>query len=663
MIWPGLSAAARVATTVVSVPLRAAVRAVVRAATVLATVLAAMVQAAALLAISGLAAVAPAVARPLAPSIRRRLRSGARRRGGRAARGADGLLRIVPRPDRWLPRPDLRRPRRDLRLSRLVRSRPEAPAAQAGPASAPAMTEASPRSGPRPAAWPVRLAASAGWLLLGLALYTCYLHLSRTAPTNSDGASNALQAWAMWHGNPLLRGWVLSDVSFYTTELPQYLLIELVRGLTPDVSHIAAAMTYTLLVLLAGRLAKGSATGTGGLLRVAIAVGIMLAPQQSSLYVLMLEPDHVGSALPVLMLLLLVDRAGRKWYVPPLACLLLTWGLIADQVILITAVCPLLLVALIRAYHLVIRQRRKVRTAWFELCLAVAAMAGVVTATRTLGLIKAAGGFTVWPVDNTLAPFSELPHDLLQLLLGILILFGANFTGQKVGFGSGLALLHLIDAGLVVWAVGIAGRRFTRRPLAVQLLAAAITLSVLAYLLGPAAGQANSSREFAAVLPLGAALAGRVLAGRLRRARLVPATAAVLAVYLAGLVMVADQPPAPAQNQALASWLASHRLDYGLADYWLANSVTVDSGGRVAVRAIRAGDRIWPYFWESQPSWYDPQLHVADFVVLPSYGPGPWTMAPSAARMLAAFGQPARVYFLADYTVLVWNTNLLAKLA
>ena len=65
----------------------------------------------------------------------------------------------------------------------------------------------------------------------------------------------------MLHGNPLLRGWVLSDVSFYTTELPQYMLIELVRGVSPDVTHIAGALTYTILVLLAARLAKGSATG------------------------------------------------------------------------------------------------------------------------------------------------------------------------------------------------------------------------------------------------------------------------------------------------------------------------------------------------------------------------------------------------------------------
>ena len=36
---------------------------------------------------------------------------------------------------------------------------------------------------------------------------------------------------------------------------------------------------------------------------------------------------------------------------------------------------------------------------------------------------------------------------------------------------------------------------------------------------------------------------------------------------------------------------------------------------------------------------------------------GPW---PSHVR--AAFGQPARVYYVGPYTILVWNKNLLADL-
>src|SRR5258708_32380227 len=60
----------------------------------------------------------------------------------------------------------------------------------------------------------------------GVVLFFAYLRLAWLMPTRSDGASQALQAWAMLHGNVLLHGWSLSDVSFYTTELPEYMLIE-----------------------------------------------------------------------------------------------------------------------------------------------------------------------------------------------------------------------------------------------------------------------------------------------------------------------------------------------------------------------------------------------------------------------------------------------------
>jgi hypothetical protein len=343
---------------------------------------------------------------------------------------------------------------------------------------------------------------------------------------------------------------------------------------------------------------------------------------------------------------------------------LVGWALVADQVILITAAVPLVVVGLARAYHLVIRLRHRIRTAWFELALVAAAVAGVFAGERALALIKSGGGFTVYPVSNKLAAAAELPHNALEVLQGVLVLFGADFPGRTVGFLAAVGLLHLVGAGLVVWALCAAFRRFSRSKITVQLLAAAVTMSVIAYLLGPNAESGSTSREFSAVLPLGAALAGRLLARRLRQSRLVPAMALVLAVYVAGMITYVSRAPVPAENQSLASWLAAHKLDYGLADYWLANSVTVDSGGRVAVRAITAGKyEASPHLWETMPSWYSDTAHVANFVVMPSIGPGPWTSAPSAATVVHIFGQPAKVYLLADYTVLVWNTNLLARLA
>jgi hypothetical protein len=71
----------------------------------------------------------------------------------------------------------------------------------------------------RPAAGkPARRRRQAIARLLGLALavsaaFACYLRQSRTVPVGSDGASQALQAWDLLHGNPLLHGWWVTGVA------------------------------------------------------------------------------------------------------------------------------------------------------------------------------------------------------------------------------------------------------------------------------------------------------------------------------------------------------------------------------------------------------------------------------------------------------------------
>jgi hypothetical protein len=506
---------------------------------------------------------------------------------------------------------------------------------------------------------PGGLAAAAGWLIVGVALFTVYLHMSRTAAVNSDGASNALQAWAMLHGNPLLRGWQLSDVSFYTTELPQYALLEAVRGLNPDVVHLAGAMTYTLLVLLAGLLAKGKVTGREGVLRAGLAIGIMLSPQQSGgVYVLMLSPDHAGSTIPVLLAFILLDRAPRRWWGPVLAGLALGWALVADNIVLITGIAPLAAVGAFRVYRAV--QLR--RSAWFEALLVIGAVAAVAGAGRTLALITAHGGFFVWPVGDQLAAFGQLTKNFGLTLQGTLLLFGANFFAHNAGYVAALAAVHLVGIGLVAWAAGQALRRFAGAELAVQLMVTALLVSLAAYLLGRNALDLRSTREFTAVLPFGAALAGRLLARRLSAARLVPALALVLTGYLLALSRVVALPAVPAEGTALAAWLSARHLYYGLGGYWQSNVVTLDSGGRVRIRAVlAAGPRVIRDNWETEPSWYDPAQHTANFIVLSQNLPA-GQVSPGIANVRTTFGQPARIYDVGQYTILVWSKNLLTEL-
>jgi len=512
-----------------------------------------------------------------------------------------------------------------------------------------------------------RWLAALAWLLSAAVLFVCYLRISRSVPVNSDGAANALQAWDMLHGNLLLHNWWLSDVSFYTTELPEYMVVELVRGLNADVVHVAAALTYTLLVLVAAALAKGRAAGREAAVRMLLATGIMVAPQLGTAAgILLLSPDHVGSNVPVLLIWLLLDRAPRRCWVPVAVGALMTWALIGDGIVLYTGFLPVTVVCAIRIYRALVVRREPGTEHRFELGLILAALVAAELSTRLLVLIHSAGGFLVWPVSPQLAVSQEMPRHLAYTAHGLFVLFGAGFFGHRVGFPAILLMLHLAGLALAGWAVCAGVRRFRSAGLVNQVLVAGVLIGLTVYVLGRRVSDINSTREFAEVLPFSAVLAGRLLAPRLLRAGMVPALAVVLAGYLVSLGQAAAAAPVPPMNQQLATWLAGHHLRYGMSTYWQASIVSLTTGEHVMVVPVAtatktAGSLVRRDEWESTESWYDPRLHYANFIVqlvkpsrLPAFLP--------LASVENTFGRPARVYLAGPYRILVWHKNLLPEL-
>ena len=537
-----------------------------------------------------------------------------------------------------------------------------------------------------------RWAWLAAFAVAAIVLFLAYLRMSRTYPATSDGADQALQAWDMLHGNVLLHGWTIADVTYSTTEIPQYVVIELLRGLGPDVVHIAGASTYTLLVLAAGLLARGRATGREGLIRLLVAAGIMLAPQfGNATHLLLSQPDHLGTQLPLLLVFLLMDRAPRRWYVPVTAGAVLTWVIIADQVALLDAVVPLVLVCGSRVLLAVLRHRKSLASQWYELSLVAASVLSFAAATLAVGLISDLHGYQVLPLTAQAAPIGEIPQHFVLTLEGILNVYGADFfhlsNGSLLGPGLGglpmaagiaLAAVHLVGVALAAWGFFRAFRHFyDPGDLVSPVLATAIVVNVLAYVLSVIPVGVFDTREILAVLPFGAVLAGRMVPGQLagvpRRLKpaLAGASAAVLACYLAALGYGAAQPPVPDSMQAIIPWLEAHHLTHGLGTYNEANLTTMDSGGRVAVRAVS-----WqftgnvPRSFESDADWFDPRHNFANFIVTNTADTTPnrdkslrrSSMIPGQAIAALHAGPPAHVYHYKTFTIMVWDHNLLEDL-
>ena len=283
---------------------------------------------------------------------------------------------------------------------------------------------------------------------------------------------------------------------------------------------------------------------------------------------------------------------------------LLAWVQVGDPLVLYEGVVPLVLVCAIRMY----RRRGSLQENWYELSLAAGAIVSAGVAWLALKLIHQLGGFVVRPPSTAFAHVAHLPSNVWVAVQSVLVLFGADFSGELNGARIGIAVVHLAGVALAAWAAGRALRRFGTQDLVVQVLTVTLILLLVAYVLRGNPNVVGSAHEIAGVLPIGAVLAGRLLAGTLARGRLlIPALALVLGCYAGIEVHNAVQQRPADPNAQVAAWLQAHHLTYGLGDYWNANAITLDSGNQVQVRYVsRVGDTLMVRPWETKNSWYEP---------------------------------------------------------
>ena len=516
-----------------------------------------------------------------------------------------------------------------------------------------------------------RWLVAAAWGLAGIVVYGFFLRISDGARIDSDGANSALQGWDLIHGHLLLHGWLFGDATFYSFELPVNGVAELIFGLGPLAVHVASALVYFIVAALAVALAVAGSTGLARVARGAVAVTVLAVPLLTlvMVWVLVEEPDHPGTAAFLLLPALLMDQFRDRRFTPPLVGLLLCAGQLGDATVLYVGVPAVTLTSLYRALA-----ARKLRSA--DAAIMVAAIASVPLALAIRALEVHFGGYLMVTPNARTAPLGQWPQHAPVIWLVLRHLFGAvpepDTTLGSVGAWIGLLCLVAAIAGLarVAWT-------WRRASAAEQVLALVIVINLGAYLAGHPG--ADGAHEIPVVLPSGAVLAARLvppeIAGRARGfAAAVPA--ALLA--LVPLSAAATRPPVgPALGPApgdtlnapagpLTRWLEAHSYTYGLSYYWSSSVVSLQSGGKVDIRAITlttaspapgAPLQVRAPYWEANALWYDPALHDATFVV--AYRTGLY----SVATFEKAFGKPAAIYPVGNlWLVMDYKANLLRML-
>ena len=503
--------------------------------------------------------------------------------------------------------------------------------------------------------WLRRLLGAMPWIVGCMALFAFYLRISFTGHVSSDGANSALQAWDMLHGHLLLHGWIIGDATYYTFDLPVLALTELFSGLSNLTSHVASALTYLIVTVIAVAIALAGSRGLARVARCGVVVVVLTAMFQleSNTHYLLGAPDHTGTSVFLLVSVLLIDRVPARWYTWPLLLAILCAGQIGDATVLYVVVPAVVVVC---GYRVV--AARKVRTG--DAANALAAAASVPLASVVRALMLHFGAYQMVAPRTAISPPQQWPHNAALAWHALRVLFGAEAgsgspsLASNAGYILGIACLLAAAAGFarVVWTWRTASR-------AEQLLCAAIVINLAAYVISTMPIPSNSY-EVVAVLPCGAILAARACVpghiGGTLRAGLATGLAADRRIGAIGhRGRPARRCGADGAPQRVAPGARTHVRPRRLLEQF---GITLESGNRVRVRAVLMdGRQVIPYLWETNTLWYDASRYYANFVIIDLAGNG---LSPFAEQ---AFGKPVRIGHLARWEILIYQKNLLKQLA
>ena len=499
-----------------------------------------------------------------------------------------------------------------------------------------------------------RLIAVLAWLAAAAAVYTLYLLITGGRDFASDAANNALQSWGMLHGQLLMHGWILGDVTFYTFELPLIAIVEAFFGLTMTSLAVSLALVYLAVTACAVALAVTGSRGAARVARAGVTLAVLVAPilVPSVRWVPLGLPDHTGTTVFLLLSVLLIDRLGGRRITPLLLCVVLAAGQLSDVTVRYVFIPAIVVVCLYRMLG-----ERRVRTA--DGANLAAAIVSIPLSIVVRAVLKHFGSYLMRNPKTGLSPLSDWPHNAALTWHALRMLFGqvSNVGAPPAATANavfGACCMLAVAAGLarVLWRWRTVSR-------AEQLLAAVIVINIITYLVSTLAGP-QSQHDLVAVLPAGAALAARALVPEQLldwRKALVACAVAVCVGLVPLSAVAADSKPTGGAFGPLIVWLHGHGLRYGLAGYWQASAVSLESGDRVQVRAVNIkGRQITPFYWETNTLWYDPARYYTNFVIALTSG-----NVDRPASFEKVFGRPASTDRVGNLEILIYHRNLLNR--
>jgi hypothetical protein len=292
-------------------------------------------------------------------------------------------------------------------------------------------------------------------IVLFLTMLTAFTKFARTQPTNADGLSAVLEGDAIRHGNILLHGWTLSNVSFYTTDLWMYALAIASRGFSPVLARDVPALIYALVVVVSLCITARGLDRRFILPGLCLCFALIGLPSIFLAHLVFEGLLHSGTLLLVLLAFLMIDIPSQTSLTLLRLigfALFLAMAAIGDTLAVYIGIIPVIFVCAIRLFQArTVLADRSTYTEEFKL-IGAAALSLIITYGFTR-LVRHLGGFILVPFHPSIVSLSGLGRNVYLTVEGLLELFHADIFGQALNVHTVANLLRLVSLGYVALSI------------------------------------------------------------------------------------------------------------------------------------------------------------------------------------------------------------------
>jgi len=517
----------------------------------------------------------------------------------------------------------------------------------------------------------VILVAGICFALVFAYMYLCFCIFRKELPIDSDTANMVLEANDIFHGNIFLSDWVLTGISFLTTDLLFFVIGVMRYGIHIKAFYVAitlmfVAFSFSSLLLFKWRDLKYS------VINVLIWLGVGALPVGISPNALKV---HTAIWIYVFAACFFIDRMykeekladqPKRYLYVILVAVCFALGTIGDATILVGLVLPVFIVC----FYLWLTDRSKSK---FIIKLAVSLIIGTLSGLLIDKLYFIIGGADKhsYLFGTSFKNFNDIPDSFLLYIKGLLGLFDADFTGKgifhpKTLFCGLRFLIVIFGLYIIVKTIARFFKGKNQDIVSVILSIGFVALSI-SYIFSGLSISIGTTRYYAYTPVLFSVLISRFFSEqeiwsltlfprKIRAVYGVLAICALLVIEIAGgspkqkWTKVANNP-----YIELGYALSNYGLESGYSDFLDASVTTVTTKNVCKIRAVLSDGRfVMPYYWFSKKRWY---TEYANFVVISDGYDGI-----NEKNVTSVFGEPYKRLYVTRFVIYVYNRNISREL-